>query len=96
MTATLGSVQIIEQLTEQNLDYEIKINELRDSISDLEAINEVNDQLVESAHEEENELRQNLDMAEMRIREVNEFCFPKMIKLAFIITWNLAYSLKRK
>ena len=60
-------------MTEQNLDYEIKINELRDSISDLEAINEVNDQLVESAHEEENELRQNLDMAEMRIREVNNF-----------------------
>lgn len=71
VTATLGSVQIIEQLTEQNLDYETKINELAETISDLEAINEVNDQLAENAHEEENEMRQNLDMAEMRIREVS-------------------------
>lgn len=58
-------------MTEQNLDYETKIGELKETIIDLEAINEVNDQLAESAHEEENEMRQNLDMAEMRIREVN-------------------------
>lgn len=69
VTATLGSVEMIEQLTEQNLDYETKINELSLTIIDLEAINDVNDQLAESAHEEENEMRQNLDMAESRIRE---------------------------
>ena len=69
VTATMGSVEMIEQLTEQNLDYEAKVSELRETISDLEAINDVNDQLAETAHEEENEMRQNLDMAEMRIRE---------------------------
>ncbi len=69
VTATLGSVEMIEQLTEQNLDYEAKINELRETILDLEAINDVNDQLAETAHEEEHEMRQNLDMAQSRIRE---------------------------
>lgn len=66
---------MIEQLTEQNLDFEAKVTELRETILDLEAINEVNDQLQETAHEEENEMRQNLDMAEMRIREVDCLIF---------------------
>ena len=61
---------MIEQLTEQNLDLEAKIIELRETIADLEAINEVNDQLQESAREEERELRQTLDINENRVREV--------------------------
>ena len=65
----MGSVQMIEQLTEQNLDLEAKLAELKESIADLEAINEVNDQLQENAREEERELRQTLDIAESRIRE---------------------------
>ncbi len=75
VTATLGSVQMIEQLTEQNLDLEAKIIELRETIADLEEINEVNDQLQENAREEEKELRQNLDLAESRIREVYSFIY---------------------
>lgn len=69
---------MIEQLTEQNLDFEAKVTELRETILDLEAINEVNDQLQETAHEEENEMRQNLDMAEMRIREVDFLIFETL------------------
>jgi dynactin 1 len=69
LVATMGSVQIIEQLTEQNLDLEAKVMELQETIVDLEAINEVNDQLQESSKEEERELRQNLDLAECRTRE---------------------------
>lgn len=69
VTANLGSVQMIEQLTERNLDLESKVIELKDEIADLEAINEVNDQLQENAREEERELRQNLDLADARIRD---------------------------
>lgn len=69
VTATLGSVQMIEQLTEQNLDLEEKLAELREANADLEAINEVNDQLQESAREEERELRRMLDVSESRVRE---------------------------
>lgn len=71
VTATLGSVQMIEQLTEQNLDLEEKLAELREANADLEAINEVNDQLLESAREEERELRRSLDLNESRLREAN-------------------------
>lgn len=69
VTATLGSVQMIEQLTEQNLDLEEKIKELSDTIADLEAINEVNDQLLENEREEEKELRQSKDLSESKVRE---------------------------
>ena len=69
VTATLGSVEIIEQLTEQNLDLEAKVAELKEAISDLEEINEVNDQIQENAREEEKELRQKLDLTESRVRE---------------------------
>lgn len=69
VTATLGSVQMIEQLTEQNLDLEEKLAEMRETIADLEAINDVNDQLQDNAREEERELRRSLDMSEARVRE---------------------------
>ena len=69
VTATMGSVQMIESLTEQNLDLETKIVKLEETIADLEEMNEVNDQILEGIREEEKELRQNLDMAESRIRE---------------------------
>jgi dynactin 1 len=66
----MGSVEMIEQLTEQNLDLETKIEEMRETIADLEEMNEVNEQIQESARDEERELRQNLDLKENRIREV--------------------------
>lgn len=70
VTATLGSVQMIEQLTEQNLDLETKIVKLEETIADLEEMNEINDQMLEGIREDEREVRQNFDMAENRIREV--------------------------
>lgn len=70
VTATLGSVQMIEQLTEQNLDLETKIVKLEETIADLEEMNEVNDQILEGIRDEERDCRQNLDLAESRIREV--------------------------
>jgi hypothetical protein len=76
---------MIEQLTEKNLSYELKINELREAINDLDTMNEVNNQLAESAREEENELRQSLDMAEMRIREAKAFLLINLFFLSEII-----------
>lgn len=69
VTATLGSVQMIESLTEENLDLEAKILKLEEQIAELEDLNEVNDQILESVKEEEKEVRQQLDMTEMRVRE---------------------------
>jgi dynactin 1 len=69
VTANLGSVELIEKLTEKNLDLEAQVIELREEIVDLEAINEVNDQIEENTREEEKQLRQSLDMAEARVRD---------------------------
>ena len=71
----MGSVEMIEQLTEQNLDLETKIEEMRETIADLEEMNDVNEQIQESARDEERELRQQLDLKENQIREVKTSLF---------------------
>jgi hypothetical protein len=43
---------------------------MRETIADLEEMNDVNEQIQESARDEERELRQQLDLKENQIREV--------------------------
>lgn len=63
---------MVETLTERNLDLEEKVRELRETVSDLEAINEMNDELQENARETELELREQLDLAGARVREAQK------------------------
>ncbi|KAG0725011.1 Dynactin subunit 1 [Chionoecetes opilio] len=68
--AALGAEEMVEMLTDRNLNLEEKVAELLETVADLEAINDMNDQLQENARELELELREELDMASSRIREV--------------------------
>lgn len=61
---------MVETLTDRNLNLEEKVAELHETVADLEAINDMNDQLQENARELELELREELDMANGKIREV--------------------------
>ncbi|XP_073506722.1 dynactin subunit 1 isoform X9 [Phyllobates terribilis] len=70
--AALGAEEMVETLTERNLDLEEKVRELRETVTDLEAINEMNDELQENARETELELREQLDMANARVREAEK------------------------
>lgn len=70
--AALGAEEMVETLTDRNLNLEEKVAELLETVADLEAINDMNDQLQENARELELELREELDMANSRIREVRE------------------------
>ncbi|XP_050970344.1 dynactin subunit 1a isoform X1 [Labeo rohita] len=70
--AALGAEEMVETLTERNLDLEEKVRELRETVSDLEAINEMNDELQENARETELELREQLDLAGARVREAQK------------------------
>nr|XP_048702447.1 dynactin subunit 1 isoform X7 [Caretta caretta] len=70
--AALGAEEMVETLTERNLDLEEKVRELRETVGDLEAMNEMNDELQENARETELELREQLDMATARVREVEK------------------------
>ncbi|XP_076002825.1 dynactin subunit 1 isoform X1 [Genypterus blacodes] len=70
--AALGAEEMVETLTERNLDLEEKVRELRETVVDLEAINEMNDELQENARETELELREMLDLGAARVREAEK------------------------
>ncbi|KAJ0055838.1 hypothetical protein NL108_013808, partial [Boleophthalmus pectinirostris] len=70
--AALGSEEMVETLTERNLDLEEKVRELRETVTDLEAINEMNDELQENARETEMELREQLDLNVSKVREADK------------------------
>ncbi|XP_057197670.1 dynactin subunit 1 isoform X2 [Triplophysa rosa] len=70
--AALGAEEMVEMLTERNLDLEEKVRELRETVTDLEAINEMNDELQENARETELELREQLDLCAAGIREAEK------------------------
>uniref|UniRef100_UPI0037E9083D dynactin subunit 1-like isoform X2 n=1 Tax=Semicossyphus pulcher TaxID=241346 RepID=UPI0037E9083D len=70
--AALGSEEMVETLTERNLDLEEKVRELRETVTDLEAINEMNDELQENARETEMELREQLDLSSAKVREADK------------------------
>uniref|UniRef100_A0A8C8BK83 Dynactin subunit 1 n=1 Tax=Otus sunia TaxID=257818 RepID=A0A8C8BK83_9STRI len=87
--AALGAEEMVETLTERNLDLEEKVRELRETVGDLEAMNEMNDELQENARETELELREQLDMATARVREAEKragaalstCCVPQAIEM---------------
>lgn len=63
---------MVMQLTDRNLNLEEKVAKLEEEVAELEALQDMNDQLVESNAELEMDLREELDMARAAIREV---CF---------------------
>ncbi|XP_075943082.1 dynactin subunit 1-like isoform X6 [Anarhichas minor] len=67
--AALGSEEMVETLTERNLDLEEKVREMRETVTDLEAINEMNDELQENGRETEMELREQVDLSGAKVRE---------------------------
>ncbi|XP_048060528.1 dynactin subunit 1 isoform X3 [Megalobrama amblycephala] len=70
--AALGAEEMVEMLTERNLDLEEKVRELKETVTDLEAINEMNDELQENARETELELREQLDLGAAGVREAEK------------------------
>ena len=58
----------MELLTERNLQLEEKVGEMQENLDDLEAMNEMNEELQENARESEMELREELDMANAKVR----------------------------
>lgn len=65
----MGAEDMVTQLTDQNLNLEEKVAKLEEEIAELEALQDMNDQLVESNAELEMDLREELDMAHAATRE---------------------------
>lgn len=69
--AALGAEEMVENLTVKNLNLEEKVGQLTEAVADLEALQDVNDQLQESAKELEMELRDDLQQAIITNQNVN-------------------------
>lgn len=66
--AALGAEEMVVTLSEQKLTLEDKVATLQEELAELEALQDMNDQLVESNAELEAELREELDMAQSATR----------------------------
>ena len=67
----MGAEEMVELLTERNLQLEEKVGEMQENLDDLEAMNEMNEELQENARESEMELREEMDMANAKVSGVN-------------------------
>lgn len=61
---------MVEKLTDQNLALEEKVATLEEEKTDLETINEMNEELQENAREVELDMREQLDMSKSKISQV--------------------------
>lgn len=67
--AALGAEEMVEQLGIQKLTLEEKVKELEEAVADLEALQDINDQLQEDSRELEMQLREEVDLANAATRE---------------------------
>lgn len=79
--AALGAEEMVEQLGQQKLSLEDRVKELEECVMDLEAIQELNDQLQEDSRELEIELREEVDLANASTREV---CSLKILIIIYV------------
>ncbi|ORX54872.1 hypothetical protein BCR36DRAFT_581750 [Piromyces finnis] len=65
----MGAEDMVEKLTEQNLDLNEKIEEMNITIEELEALKELNDDLEETHIENEKQLQEEIEMKDFIIKE---------------------------
>ena len=68
--AALGAEEMVENLTTKCLDLEDKYAAVMEDKSDLEKLHEMDEELQENARELEMELREDIDLAHGKIREI--------------------------
>ena len=68
----LGAEEMVEQLTTRILDLEDKIKEETERANDMEELHELDTEMAEAARETELELREDNDLAQMKVRELTK------------------------
>jgi len=68
--AALGAEEMVENLTTKTLDLEDRCNALMEEKADLEALHDINEEMQENARELELELREEIDMAQAKMRDI--------------------------
>jgi dynactin 1 len=69
LEAALGAETMIEQLTEKNMDMSAQIEELRNTVEDLESLKELNDEIELSHVEDKKQMQQEIDYKEALLIE---------------------------
>jgi dynactin 1 len=72
LDTALSAEDLLEELTERNLSLTERIDEMRTTIEDLEALRELNDELEENHLAQERELREEVEVKDALIREQNK------------------------
>ncbi|XP_037504119.1 dynactin subunit 1 [Rhipicephalus sanguineus] len=65
----LGAEEMVEHLTEKNLDLEETVRDLREAVDDMEKLHDLNEELLQQARETELELREELSHAQVRLAD---------------------------
>jgi len=68
--AALGAEEMVENLTTKCLDMEDKLTAMLEEKADLEALHDINEEMQENAREIELELREEIDINQAKIREI--------------------------
>lgn len=69
LDANLGSESMVEELTDRNLAMGDEIEEMKNTIADLQSMNELNEELLDSHNEHEKQLQQIIDSRESTIAD---------------------------
>ena len=70
MDVALGAEEMVEKLTDTNLELEGKIETLNETVADLEALRDLSEEQEELRMEVEHDLREELDMNLNNVRQV--------------------------
>ena len=71
MDDALGAEEMVEKLTDKNLQLEERIETLEETVSDLEALRDIAEEQEELRVEVEHDMREELDMQLNKTREVS-------------------------
>eukprot|EP00090_Calanus_glacialis_P001815 TRINITY_DN11349_c0_g1_i1.p1 TRINITY_DN11349_c0_g1~~TRINITY_DN11349_c0_g1_i1.p1 ORF type:complete len:1330 (-),score=541.02 TRINITY_DN11349_c0_g1_i1:124-4113(-) len=68
--AALGAEEMVENLTTKCLDMEDRVAAMLEEKADLEALHDINEEMQENAREIELELREEIDLNQAKVREI--------------------------
>ena len=77
---------MVEKLTDQNLELEEKIEQLNETVADLEALRDLSEEQEELRMEVEHDLREELDMSLNSVRQVRT---PLSLTLSLSLSLSL-------
>jgi len=86
--AALGAEEMVEKLTDNNLELEEKLAAMAETVVDLEMLRDLSEEQEEIRMEVEHDLREELDMSLNGVRQVGDSIMVgrEMVRFAIVLT----------